>query len=739
MASNIENSADIALEILDNSPSVALRVLGTNEKWRAIFITDNISTFGYTKEEFLSGEICWADVVHPDDIGLLIDSVEKNRELGHDKYDTYYRILGKDGKYTWVWENSTATRDEEGNLLYTDCIISDHTQIVKSKAVEKDVLAQQQVLNDILQSLQSAKLDDIFHIILERTGKYLRISRVLFFEDDIMNSNGHPLYEWHEDGVSPMKMSENYSLDYKLEAPEINEELKKNGLCIINYGEVPPGCQKLFDKFGIVAAAVFSVYHSGRRRGSICFTENAKKRVWEPDKLFFLQNIAKLFSSSITRRSYEESIQRMSYEDQLTGLDNRFRFDTCMKEAITEAISAGKEGYVLFIDMDDFKVINEGYGHDYGDRLLVKVADYLKQSFSHYGRVFRFGGDEFLILVDWQHSDKLTEIVDGVIERARKPWQVGEREFYCTISVGVVCFPEGNNNVTDVIRNADIAMYHAKNSGKNSYVVYSDNMENSTMERAEIEHKMREAIEDSFSGFKVHYQPLVNRDGSIVGAEALVRWVDKEGNLLPPGKFVPLAEYLGLIVPLGQFVMQEAAQLCKKINTHMPDFFMSINVSIRQFQQDDFINSTLKILESTGVNMKNVVLEITEGMVARSIQKIKSSIDALRRTGIRIAMDDFGTGYSSLSNMRELPLDTIKIDRSFIVDVTSDAYSKSFIRLIADLSHSMGRYVCVEGVETAAQHRYCAECGVDYIQGYYFHRPMSSYSLEDLVSHSPPA
>lgn len=731
------DNARIALDIVERSPSVALRVSGENGAWNIRFITSNVSFLGYAREEFLSGAVHWEDIVHPDDLDELCRQLDEYAERGVDSYTTTYRLCTRDGQSLWVSDSSTVTRGGDGEVLYADCIISDHNQVMENQEKIQDSLRQQRVLNDILQALHTSGLDEAFQIILDRTGEYLDISRVILFEDSTRHTRSRAVYEWDNIGISSMMEQGDFVIDYKKDIPEVDAELRANGMHVVDYGQVPPLSTDEFASEGVIAAAIFAVYRSGGERyGFICFDECVKERKWDAHHLVFLQNIAKLITTALVRKANEESIRKMAYQDQLTGLNNRYSFDMYMERATAEATSAGKAGYVLFIDMDDFKVINDGYGHDYGDALLIAVAEFMQQNYGEVARLFRFGGDEFTVLVDHRSASHVQSIIDGLLARARHPWSVMDKEFYCTISLGVVRYPEGTGTVTEVIKNADIALYQAKNSGKNHHVVYNQSMDNFSQKRAETEHRMREAIEDNFAGFMVYYQPLVDIDGDLIGAEALVRWKDKDGKLLPPGEFIPLAEYLGLIIPLGEFVLRQAAAMCRRINRDFPRFFISVNVSIRQFQQSEFLQRAEDILRKSGVNMANIVLEVTEGMVVQDLDHMELMAEQLRGMGLRIAMDDFGTGYSSLNNMRRLPLDIIKIDRSFIRDVTRDDYAKSFIRLITDLGHSMGRAVCVEGVETAAQYGYCADCGVDYIQGFYFHRPMPADELDLLLLES---
>lgn len=505
MAENTQDNARIALDIVEHSPAVALRVRGDNGQWEIVFITGNVSMFGYRKEDFLSGKLTWMDIVHPEDLGPLCDTLDSFAERGIDVYTTNYRIVTAAGEALWVEDNSTVTRDEAGNVLYSDCIISDQTQSVNDREKIEDNLNQQQVMNDILQAIQAADLDDAFKIVLDRTGDYLDISRVILFEDNEEHTECSAIYEWCNLGVPSMLEQGEFTLNYRRDIPDIESDLKTTGFRVVDYGDIPERSQAEFDKEGTIAAAIFSVYQGNERYGFICFDECVKERRWEETTLAFLKNVAKMVSTALLRKQNEEAVVQMAYHDQLTGLANRYRFDYYLERSIEEAKRSGRHGYVLFIDMDDFKVINEGYGHDYGDALLVKVAEYLQDHFAGRGRLFRFGGDEFTVLVDHHHAGQAMGIIEDILARAQHPWFVMDREFYCTISLGVVRFPDGDDGVTEVVKNADIAMYQAKNQGKNDYVVYNRQLDNESLTRAETERRMREAIENGYEGFSVYY------------------------------------------------------------------------------------------------------------------------------------------------------------------------------------------------------------------------------------------
>ncbi|MDL2219060.1 EAL domain-containing protein [Ruminococcaceae bacterium OttesenSCG-928-O06] len=728
--------AQIAMEIVEHSPSVAVRLCNRGGRWHTLFITENISGYGYAREDFLAGRMGWGDMIHPDDIPAVRARMEELAARGRDKYVLHYRVRHRQGRAIWVADSRTVTRDEAGEILYIDCIVADTSSTVEDRRKINDGLLQQQVLNEILQALQTAGPSEAFRIILGRTAAYLGVGRALLFEQE--GTAARAVYEWTGKGAAALMEAD--APEHEREMPEVAAALREQGLAVVQSGAVPPGCEAAFRRAGILATAAFAVHRGEESFGFVRFDECEHERAWPPETVAFLQNIAKLVSTAVLRKSNEDAIRALAVRDQLTGLANRYSLDAKLEKAITQARAAGKFGFVLFIDMDDFKVVNDGYGHDHGDALLLSVAEYLQAQFGKKAQLFRFGGDEFTILIDHKNAAETQAVIDELLYRARHPWQVMDREFYCTLSIGVMRFPDGAAGATEVVRNAEVAMYQAKDRGKNSYVFYNKKLAGASQQRAETEHRMREAIENRFAGFAIHYQPMVDVFGNIMGAEALVRWSDADGNLMPPAQFIPLAEYLGLIIPLGEFVLRDAAEQCRRINRQHPRFSMSVNVSMRQFQQPDFLGRVEAILNETGVEKSNMVLEVTEGMVVQDLDRMQMMLEQLRGMGLKIAMDDFGTGYSSLGNMRRLPLDIIKIDRSFIRDVGSDAYAKSFVRMIADLGHSIGCDVCVEGVETAAQHSYCVQCQVDSIQGFYFYRPAPATALEQaLAAQAAPA
>lgn len=735
MANNsaILNFREIAEEIIERSPSIAIRVSDAIGKGETLFITENISSYGYSRDDFMSGRIAWIDVVHPDDKADLINLLKNFEEVGNDRYNIIYRMLRADETPVWISDSTIVFRDEAGKIRFADRIITDYTETKDHIERIGENFRQQAVLNDILLGLHDSNLDKALQIILDKSGDHLDISRAILFKNDPGGKTCHAIHEWCNKGVHSMMEQSEFAINYHNDIPEIIRDLERGGHSIINYGEIPPGCVNEFENEGVIASACFPVTIQDEFFGFICFDECFKKRRWRRETIRFMESVSRLVAPVIFRQRNEELIQSMALTDQLTGLYNRHHLETCLTQAIARARESGQSGYLIFIDMDDFKIINDAYGHDYGDAILKDLAAFLRSHFGDSDHIFRFGGDEFVILLEPEKAKDIYDVMGGLLQRAQLPWNVLERTFYCTLSVGVVRFPEGREDSQEIIKNADIAMYQAKKMGKNNYVFYTSTLDNDSIARAEMENAMRESIDNGFEGFEVYFQPLTDMDKKIIGAEALIRWTMPNGKRLSPAQFIPLAEYLGLIIPIGEYVLRSATRCCREINKRNPEFFVSVNVSIRQFKQPEYMEKALRIIDEEGVKPSNVVLEITEGMAIHDMQRMKLIAEELRKRGVLISMDDFGTGYSSLGNMRELPIDVVKIDRSFIHDVTRDTYSKSFIRFISDLVHSMGREICIEGVETAAQMRYCRECGADYVQGYFLFRPVPADELMELL------
>ena len=434
------------------------------------------------------------------------------------------------------------------------------------------------------------------------------------------------------------------------------------------------------------------------------------------------------------KKLYQRRIEQQAYTDFLTGLYNRMCCERDLARQIDQAKKTGGEGALLYLDLDDFKHINDGLGHQYGDVLLKSISHALKRINGIENTCYRMGGDEFVIVIPPDSYSRFENIVEDIKKIFSKPWFLKDADYYCTMSMGIVTFPDAGDSVADLIKKADIAMYEAKKTGKNRVATYREGIDSVSGRRLDMEKNMRDATVEGYREFEVYYQPIIDIQGGrdvCAGAEALIRWNSAKLGFISPAEFIPLAEYLGLINPIGNYVLTEACTRCKRWNeSGYPNYKVNVNLSVVQLLQPDIVETVEKALADTDLSPKNLTLEVTESLAINDMERMKEILNRIKSLGVSLALDDFGTGYSSLNHIREIPIDVIKVDQSFVKDLAEDAYSQSFIKMVAELAETIGVSVCVEGIETPEQFRVLQGMKVKYIQGYYFDRPMERHAFE---------
>lgn len=434
------------------------------------------------------------------------------------------------------------------------------------------------------------------------------------------------------------------------------------------------------------------------------------------------------------KKLYQKKIENQANNDFLTGLYNRMRCEQDLGRYIAKAQAVNCEGALLYIDLDDFKHINDGLGHPYGDVLLKAISHSLQRIEGIEKSCYRMGGDEFIVIISEAVYPQMERILCDIDSIFSKPWFLKGEDYYCTMSMGITCFPSDGNSVDDLIRKADMALMTAKRRGKNCVEYYNDKDQASTYRRLDMEKNMRTAAMNACKEFEVYYQPIVavQEDGTpCCGAEALVRWNSSVLGFVSPEDFIPLAEYLGLINPIGEFVLEQAAKRCKYWNDMgHPNYKVNVNLSVVQLLQNDIIKKIKKVLEETRINPRNLTLEVTESLAINDMEHMKRILSEIKSLGVKVALDDFGTGYSSLNHIREMPIDVIKIDRCFIEHLGEDDFSDAFVKMVNELANTIGVKVCVEGVETEKQLDIACDMNVCMIQGYYFGKPMKIEEFE---------
>ncbi|SPF55898.1 putative Diguanylate cyclase [Candidatus Desulfosporosinus infrequens] len=429
----------------------------------------------------------------------------------------------------------------------------------------------------------------------------------------------------------------------------------------------------------------------------------------------------------------EEEVYQLAFNDHLTGLPNRRLFYDRLGQAILHAARNEQSFEILFLDLDGFKMINDTMGHAMGDELLKKVAERLSNTLRNNDVIARVGGDEFLILIhNAPNKESIEKVCKNIINVIKEPFEFPTNEIYITTSIGVSIYPQDGDNVETLVKNADIAMYVAKENGKGKYAFCNELMKKNLDEVMMLSNDLYRALESN--ELEIYYQPQVDsRSGSIIGMEALLRWNHPKLGLIGPCDFIPIAEKTGLIVSIGEWVLRTACTQTKAWqDSGFPNLSIAVNLSVNQISSRKLVNQVSKILIETGISPKYLELEITESIFMKDISAIVDTLKELKSLEIRIAIDDFGTDYSSLSYLKKLPLDRIKIAKTFIDGINLNHIDESIISAIIVLGKRLGLDLIAEGVETEGQLQFLQTQMCDEIQGYYFYRPMPVQEIDKL-------
>jgi diguanylate cyclase (GGDEF)-like protein/PAS domain S-box-containing protein len=437
------------------------------------------------------------------------------------------------------------------------------------------------------------------------------------------------------------------------------------------------------------------------------------------------------YMQDITERKHAEAhVKHLAYYDALTELPNRRFFMDLLEQEVSRCHRHHTFGAVLFLDLNRFKAINDSLGHSVGDGLLKGVAERISESLRSEDTVARIGGDEFLVLLtqlgerEEQAVVAASHVLGKITTVLTEPFFVMEHEIQIGPSIGVCLFANGKEEAPDIIRHADIAMYQAKHNSRSCYCFYENSMQELADQRLALEKDLIQGLR--YNEFELYYQPQMDQSGVMYAAECLIRWKHPARGFVSPAEFIPVAEEVGLIIPIGDWVMREACLTLKRLmeeGQHTLDY-LAVNVSPTQFHHSDFIVKVQKIIRQTGVDTRRLVFEITEGLLIQDINEAVIKIKQLRKMGIRFAIDDFGTGYSSLAYLHRLPLDILKIDQSFVRDLNPEDSNTAIIKNIISMAHHLELDLIAEGVETEDTMRYLQTLGCGKFQGYYFHRPM---------------
>jgi diguanylate cyclase (GGDEF)-like protein/PAS domain S-box-containing protein len=445
------------------------------------------------------------------------------------------------------------------------------------------------------------------------------------------------------------------------------------------------------------------------------------------------------FSDITQNQEAEAEIHRLAYYDPLTQLPNRRLLQDRLGQALAATTRNGHCGAILFLDMDNFKTLNDTRGHDIGDLLLVEVAQRLHACVRGGDTVARLGGDEFVILLEDLNGNTEEAAAqaklagDKVQEAIARPYLLKDCEYHCTTSIGISLFHNNNVTVEELLKHADLAMYQSKNAGRNTLRFFDPAMQAALEERSALETDLRQALKHQ--QLLLYYQPQMDKTRGIIGAEALLRWAHPTRGLVVPGDFIPLAEETGLILSIGHWVLETACAQLKawEDNPHTRELRLAVNVSARQFHQPDFATQVQQVLAQSGADPTRLKIELTESLVLDNVSDTITRMQALKAIGIGFSMDDFGTGYSSLSYLTRLPLDQLKIDQSFIRDIGADPNGAAIVQTIIIMGQTLGLNVIAEGVETEAQRDFLEQNGCHAFQGFLFSHPVPLAEFEQFL------
>ena len=438
-------------------------------------------------------------------------------------------------------------------------------------------------------------------------------------------------------------------------------------------------------------------------------------------------------------KAAHDEIRNLAFFDPLTGLPNRRLLLDRLQQTLAASVRSNRKRALLFVDLDDFKTLNDTLGHHIGDLLLQEVARRILAAIREADTVARLGGDEFVVLL--QDLSELPEdaaaqakiVAEKILATLHQAYRLDGRECRSSSSIGITVFGTSQDSTNEILQQADIAMYQAKAAGRNTLHFFAPALQTAVNARAEMEEDLRQAIQRK--DFRVYYQPQVDR-GVLVGAEALIRWIHPKRGFLSPEEFIPLAEQTGLILPMGDWVLETA---CQQIavwgaRTSTAHLTVAVNISARQLLNPDFVKNVLATLLRTGANPRRLKLELTESMFVNDLEDVVGKMTELRAQGLRFSLDDFGMGYSSLGYLRRLPLDQLKIDQEFVRDILADASSSAIAQSIISLSKAMGLSVIAEGVETEGQRDFLARLGCHSFQGYLFGAPVPVEEFQRLLT-----
>lgn len=722
-------------ELLARVPAIVY-IADPGEEGRWYYASPQIEQIlGFTADEWCADPDLWGKRLHPDDRAWVLRSEAGLVAKGCDGAALEYRMIHRSGRVVWIRDDSVIVRGQDGSLRWHG-VFSDITERKQFEA-ELERRAAQQAAVALLgeHALEGASTLELMQEAVSSAAEMLDVEISAVWES--IKADSALLLRagigWPESAFG--------SLHYPAGAGSQAGYTLLSGAPVIVEDWDTETRFKQPDFKGRRTGAGLSVKIEGRSREpfGVLVVQSMTARRFAPGDVDFLQALANVLADAIERQAIEDAIRERAVHDPLTGLPNRVLFVDRLEHALARLGRQGSLCAILFLDLDHFKLVNDSLGHHVGDELLAAAAPRLKQALRASDTVARFGGDEFGILLEDIVSERdAIESAERIAAIFARPFVLSGSEHFVTTSIGIA-LARGGELADELIRDADAAMYRAKDRGRARYEVFDEAMRGRAIARLRVENDLRRALERD--ELRLEYQPVVSlRNFSIVGVEALLRWRHPKRGEVPPSEFIPVAEENGLIEPIGRWVLEQACRQGAEWYRSRPDaapINISVNLSAVQVTRRSLPEVVSSILRSTGLDPACLSLEITETVMVRDAEGLGEILGALKSLGVRLVLDDFGTGYSSLSYLTRLPLDVLKVDRSFVDGLGSEPRDTAITETIIAMSRALSLEVVAEGVETHEHVRELSRLGCGLAQGFHFSRAVPAPEITHALEHGP--
>jgi len=663
-----------------------------DENWTMVFISEGCQGLtGYPVNDLLfNHRITYEELTLQDDRLWVREKIEAAAKIG-EPFELEYRIMHADGSIRWVQESGCALLNENGEWEALEGFIQDITLRKQSEQVAREA-------EERYRSIFENAIEGIYQT--SPSGQYLN------FNPALAKIYGYESPAELVRGIRDIQKQLYVDPDKRTEFIELMSE------------------------HGFVQNFEAQVY---RKNGDIIWISENARSVYDADgELRFYEGTVEDISK---RKNYENQIEYQATHDSLTGLPNRTMLADRLQQCMSFADRYACKLAVAFVDLDQFKFINDSMGHHVGDQLLVTMADRLSSCVRESDTVVRLGGDEFvLLLTSLSKVEDIAQSMQRILTAVATPCLIEGRDFVVSCSIGIGIYPDDGNDTNTLLKHADSAMYKAKQLGRNNFQFYTRELNKVLTERMDTEYRLRHAIENE--EFLLFYQPKVSlTTGKICGAEALIRWLQPGGNMVMPLSFIPIAEETGQIEEIGRWVLTNACRMAGEFkNVTGRAILIAVNVSPRQFRQADLVTMVDEVLKSTRLDPQYLELEITENCLIHDTSNFSRILNDLKALGIKLAIDDFGTGYSSMAYLKDFPVDRLKIDKVFVSNLETETTNIAILKAIIALGHSLSLKVVAEGVETAYQQAFLRRIGCDELQGYYFSKPLPADAFMKLLA-----